>query len=477
MNLVIQVFAGLLISLATQNALAEGTVGGGGGVVWQCGMSRVESTYLADVALIEMAKLNADVFHNLETKGIDYLADLLNAKSAGLGDAVKKRAAALKFIGKPQKLPLLNDDKLRPVEVINNNYCVKAQLARQTFSTGVVEYDTDIYDALSPADRIVFRAHEALVSLQENQFGNTAPIRAEILNAVLANLLNDLDSLFQVHCSGGIGGGTCTTENYAGYVCIPDRLKDHEIASNAIPKRYERNCDGAGCPENSFFPDYAKSLVKIYTNGNELRMMRRLDVSFPETGEDEMTTAGSTTSIENLVPGTEGFSSILKKFGSEQTSGMNAEDRAQVKLIKVYHVADQSQDFSDGVAVAAPEMIIRYFDATKQIGGSIIERNTNNLLTKTLARVCMPDNWVTRVWCRNPQSKNVAADFALDFDANDIPVALTDNTPKGAALVGRVDSRGGNKFTASFRNGKKMTISYSKSGKKLNVDGLNYDCN
>jgi len=52
--------AGAMLLLST-TVFAEGGTGGGGhgGVVWQCGMSQVESTYLADVALLEMAHLNA----------------------------------------------------------------------------------------------------------------------------------------------------------------------------------------------------------------------------------------------------------------------------------------------------------------------------------------------------------------------------------------------------------------------------------
>jgi hypothetical protein len=181
--------AGIFLLLNTTVTLADGGTGGGGGVVWQCMRGSKVETYLADVAALEMAHSPPRIFETLGSKGIDYVRKSLNEEYSGLGDAVKDRIKALNFQGTTKKLDLLNDDRLPSETTINGFRCTKAQLAVQTLGIGVVTYNSDIYAALSPADQILFKAHEGLVSLQKKQFGSTAPIRAEVLATVSSNLL------------------------------------------------------------------------------------------------------------------------------------------------------------------------------------------------------------------------------------------------------------------------------------------------
>jgi hypothetical protein len=199
----------------------------------------------------------------------------------------------------------------------------------------------------------------------------------------------DFDNLTRVFCSGGRMGGFCSGIHYVGYNCVLDQLKDGSRTANAIPTGSERICDGLGCdPKDSVIPVFATSTINLELENNMQRAYRRFDTSFDRTGVEEMNTRGDIANIENLQPGDAKFSEILNEFGSQQTSGMSKSESRSVTLIKVYHIDDAHSQFEDEKSAPAPRLLIRFFSAAKQVGGSVLERTIAGLPTKTLARVC-----------------------------------------------------------------------------------------
>jgi hypothetical protein len=182
---------GLLLSASP--AFSQGGSGSHGAVVWKC----PSGVYLADVAAYEMKfptqrRENAysdslpNVFDMIAAKGLDFIAQRLDLASPGAGAEVVSREAALHFQPSEsnQPLPLLNDDGLPAEMTIDGQKCTKAQLAIQDVAHGVVTEDTSLRDLLSAADRVLYPAHEALVSLERRPSGTTEPIRAELMEAV-----------------------------------------------------------------------------------------------------------------------------------------------------------------------------------------------------------------------------------------------------------------------------------------------------
>jgi hypothetical protein len=210
-----------------------------------------------------------------------------------------------------------------------------------------------------------------------------------------AQQVPDLDEIKQRGCYGGGAAEAppdCMDYTIEGYMCEPDVLNG-SFTSNAIPKTYERVCEGSGCdPATANMPVYAHSLIIIQKFDDTIKVRRRVDTTMDETALEEITTGGRVSKIENLKPHSPGFSQILDQFGTEESSGVKRADRKRVTLIKVYHIEDTSETVVDEHRIPAPELLVRFFNGPSQIGGSILERKDfESYTSKSHTRICTTD--------------------------------------------------------------------------------------
>jgi hypothetical protein len=165
-------FSVLVLSFVSGfSAFAQGGArGGGGGDVLICkGEVSLADTYALknEKVLLINTGLSEDVLLT------SYLNTLIH-ENAAFGKQIKDKVASLVF-NPVKKVRELDDDGIIPPA-----HCRKKQLAIQNIDAGTVDYNQGLYQQLTAEEKVLFKIHEAFISLQKQPGVLTTAIRAEV---------------------------------------------------------------------------------------------------------------------------------------------------------------------------------------------------------------------------------------------------------------------------------------------------------
>ena len=172
-------FSFSLISTAYSEITSGGEDSGGGDVVI-CKISETEErTYLADIYPLrnhpffnKWNKLPGSAIREVWLEELSLSDPAMSSNVAKVLDE-----GQLSFGPTAYDLPELDDDNI----AINDKNCHKKQLAIQKFKDGDVSVNTFLKARLSPAQKMLFHLHEALIFLRKRA-GDTSELRSTILN-------------------------------------------------------------------------------------------------------------------------------------------------------------------------------------------------------------------------------------------------------------------------------------------------------
>ncbi|MCK5073826.1 MAG: hypothetical protein KAQ98_10400 [Bacteriovoracaceae bacterium] len=137
--------------------------------------------YLADTYKIAIEDGLKDFPSVPEEIFLDSLIKQLNNITNGLGDAISSRLSEMKFIYVDKKLPELDDDNISKRWI--GKRCKKIQLAIQQIPKKEVRINNKLYKKLSSIEKVLFKIHEALISLR-NTSGDTTQIRDKVFDTI-----------------------------------------------------------------------------------------------------------------------------------------------------------------------------------------------------------------------------------------------------------------------------------------------------
>lgn len=163
----------------------EGGEHSGGGDVILCGsgvLGRLfpREAYLADTFSLAIKDMIPNQPNLAEEVYLDTALTTLKTQEPEIARRIGSRLASLKFIP-ASDVPELDDDNIDMNEVskLTSKYCRKKQLAIQSLATNKVHYDRYLLNKLTPAERALFKIHEAFIS-ERYHSGDTTLIRKQV---------------------------------------------------------------------------------------------------------------------------------------------------------------------------------------------------------------------------------------------------------------------------------------------------------